>query len=98
MYNGWENYETWAVNLWLTSEENSYGYWLSEAQNLYSDDDDIQEITRTLADNIRDQITDTMPTSEGMFADLLGHSLQQVNWYDVARVFTEEVQEALQEG
>src|SRR4051794_18704009 len=31
-YNGWANYETWCVHLWLTNEEESYRYWREEAR------------------------------------------------------------------
>src|SRR4051794_10856032 len=31
-YNGWANYETWCVHLWLTNEEGSYRYWREEAR------------------------------------------------------------------
>lgn len=30
-YNGWANYETWCVHLWLTNEQGSYCYWSDEA-------------------------------------------------------------------
>lgn len=26
-YNGWSNYETWVVKLWMDNEEGSYNYW-----------------------------------------------------------------------
>lgn len=26
-YNGWSNYETWNVKLWIDNEEGSYDYW-----------------------------------------------------------------------
>ncbi len=26
-YNGWSNYETWNVKLWLDNEQSSYSYW-----------------------------------------------------------------------
>jgi hypothetical protein len=31
-YNGWTNYETWAVSLWLGNEESSYRHWAYTAQ------------------------------------------------------------------
>jgi len=31
-YNGWTNYETWCVHLWLSNEEGSYRYWREEAR------------------------------------------------------------------
>jgi len=31
-YNGWANYETWCVHLWLSNEEGSYRYWREEAE------------------------------------------------------------------
>ncbi len=34
-YNGWTNYETWNVALWLGNEEGSSRYWASEAQSCY---------------------------------------------------------------
>jgi len=36
-YNGWANYETWAVNLWIGNEESSYRYWQDVAQEAYQD-------------------------------------------------------------
>jgi hypothetical protein len=30
-YNGWTNYETWAVSLWLDNEQPSYLYWREQA-------------------------------------------------------------------
>ncbi len=26
-YNGWSNYETWNVKLWMDNDEGSYNYW-----------------------------------------------------------------------
>jgi len=31
-YNGWTNYETWAVKLWMDNEEPSYRYWRERAE------------------------------------------------------------------
>lgn len=36
-YNGWTNYETWAVKLWMDNEEPSYWYWKEAAQEAYDE-------------------------------------------------------------
>lgn len=36
-YNGWTNYETWNVKLWIDNEEPSYRYWRQTAQECYDE-------------------------------------------------------------
>ena len=37
-YNGWSNYETWAVALWIGNEQSNYQYWEQEqAEECYRD-------------------------------------------------------------
>lgn len=36
-YNGWTNYETWVVNLWIGNEEGDYRYWQAAAQECYDE-------------------------------------------------------------
>jgi hypothetical protein len=35
-YNGWTNYETWVVNLWMDNEEGTYDYWREVAADIYN--------------------------------------------------------------
>lgn len=35
-YNGWTNYETWVVNLWMDNNEGSYDHWREVAQDIYN--------------------------------------------------------------
>lgn len=34
-YNGWTNYETWVVNLWMDNEQGSHDYWVNVARHIY---------------------------------------------------------------
>lgn len=34
-YNGWYNYETWLVNLWISNEQGSSSYWADRAEEIY---------------------------------------------------------------
>lgn len=36
-YNGWTNYETWNVALWIGNEEGSYRYWQAVTQECYDE-------------------------------------------------------------
>ena len=33
-YNGWRNYETWAVSLWIDNDEGSYNFWRDRAKQI----------------------------------------------------------------
>ena len=35
-YNGWKNYETWSVHLWLTSDQGTRQYWVEEIKEIQS--------------------------------------------------------------
>ena len=75
-YEGWSNYETWAVKLWMDNEEGTYRYWRREARNATSAD--------RLADQLKDEHTDAAPEVEGVFGDLLTAALSEVDWLEIA--------------
>jgi hypothetical protein len=83
-YNGWENYETWNVALWLSNDQGSYYHCREIAQNADS--------IRDTAEQIKDMVEENNPTANdaSMFSDLLGHALQNVNWHEVAESFIED--------
>lgn len=96
-YNGWTNYETWNVKLWMDNEESSYGHYVSMAQDCYDEAEADGVLTReeeaanSLAARIRDEYEtaknewlDESGKSSSVWSDLLGAALGEVNWDEIA--------------
>lgn len=95
-YQGWANYPTWAVNLWLDNEEPLYREKLERVGSAREDAAThinvregiwtVERATRYLiADALKDWVRDELaPELEGFAADLLGYALDEVDWYEIA--------------
>lgn len=95
-YNGWTNYETWAVALSIDNEQSSYLYWREEAERHYREaakSDRVrkgacsaaQSATLALAEQLRDEIRDDSPLdAPTVYTDLLNAALGEVDWYQIA--------------
>jgi len=95
-YNGWTNYETWAVKLWMDNEEGSYRYWTDRAEELAADagrTDDEPDVS-DFADEIKSQHEDALPKVEGFAADLLNAAMSEVNWYEIAESLLNDAKES----
>lgn len=91
-YNGWSNYETWAVKLWMDNEEWSQRYWAAEAEQ-YRDN------PSGLADAIRGEHEDGAPELGGtVFADLLNAALGEVDWFEIAESLIGDLEPEDDEG
>lgn len=102
-YNGWSNYETWAVGLWLDNEEGSYHHTRTLARIAQREAGRSQAVkdwgwthedaaTWQLAKMIQDFIEehDPVPTAT-LYADLMHAALCEVNWREIARHYLEDV-------
>lgn len=90
-YNGWTNYETWNVALWIDNDEGSYNYWEDEAREIARKADDKDEAIRLLSDSLKEHfesashdLLEASHASASVWADLLGAALSEVNWYEIA--------------
>lgn len=89
-YNGWKNYETWAVGLYLDGNydgENTYRMVLELASAASGRGD--------LADALKGFVEESLPDlGSSLASDLLGAAVGSVDWFTLAEHKLAEVREA----
>ncbi len=89
-YNGWHNYETWLVKLWMDNDEGSDSYWREQAEEVWKAAEADPTFTREeratldLADVLKEYHDEAQPELQGFWADLLNAAMSEVNWYEIA--------------
>lgn len=97
-YNGYKNYETWAVCLWIGDEYNSYHHWQYRANGIKTNiangecdqvEDGIWTAERATRFLLADEIEAEMSThplidKATMYSDILNNALGRVDWHEVA--------------
>jgi hypothetical protein len=93
-YNGWKNYPTWAVNLWLSNDEGLYyaTMELVSSQRTMNPGLEMPGLERQrIADYLKHWVRDELAPDLGasFAADLLGYALDEVDWYEIADAWIE---------
>ena len=89
-YNGWKNYETWLVALWIDNDQSTYSY----ARELRDQFKENEYSRYDLSHALKDWIEEDNPLMDNadLFTDLLQSALDEVDWYEIAdNYLTEEV-------
>jgi len=90
-YNGYTNYETWCVALWLNNDEGTNNY-LDELANGDDYDHDWQRMDNLKAfvnDMHDNMIVNANGLASGMFYDLLNAALESVDWLEIIETHKE---------
>jgi hypothetical protein len=89
-YNGWSNYETWLVHLWLSNDQTVYDTLRAEALEAVTSDAlyHAKNVIKNWVENELEQFLEGRAAS--MFVDLLRGALSEVNWYEIARHLRDE--------
>ena len=99
-YQGWTNYATWNTYLWLTNAEDIYTYWVARAKvashepfpELYLADAlkrDLEDLTARTMEDLHIVTPDGFV--RGLLGDLLGWTVEQINFREIAKALLEEV-------
>ena len=91
-YQGWTNYQTWAVKLWLDNDQGSQELQVEMAKESKKADEAEWKID--LADMLKQLIEDGAPEFEAsMYSDLLNNALEEINYYEIAEAIINETKE-----
>ncbi len=104
-YNGYSNYETWAVQLWIDNTESKSAYWRRLAEEVYNHQayeqvhfSKVEDATCILAEKLKEKHNDQMErilndanVTGTVWADLLNASVCAVNFHEIAKNLMESV-------
>jgi hypothetical protein len=101
-YNGWKNYETWAMALWIDNDQGSYTYSREIVATEVEEGPeglDLRTTAGRVADMLKDWQEECMyqwePGFEStVFTDLLHAAFGEVDWYEIAQNYLSELAEA----
>lgn len=91
-YNGWKNYETWAIGLFLDGNYTGEGTYRQVLELAEEADGDAYALAGSLREYVEEEVTPEGEPS-GLATDLIGAALSEVDWDELASHKLEEVSE-----
>ena len=88
-YNGWYNYETWCVALWMDNDQGVYEYFRYCVREY---DGDVRAVAEQIEQWHKDVI-DELDLPNCFASDLLGGAMSEVNWDEIAENLVEDMRE-----
>lgn len=90
-YNGYTNYETWAVALHIDNDSYTQDYFKDCVITALSDNEgDIDESINCIVNTLEMWLEENTPEVDGIYADLLNAAISEVDEYDIAKTMVDE--------
>ena len=89
-YSDYSNYETWAVSLWLHNTESMYQALTGLVDDVKATTDDPKERLDAVSEVLQSYVESKTPEVEGLWRDLMTHSLEEVDWHEMADTWLED--------
>ena len=91
-YNGWYNWETWCVNLWMDNDQGSHEMWREIARESIDADEGtnwfyFEDRLKDYLDMIQEDLHNGV--ASGLVHDLLGGAISEVNTREIAMSWIE---------
>lgn len=103
-YNGWTNYETWSLKLWIYNDQGSDAYWREAAREAWNEAEADRTFSRkeraafNLAERLKSETEEAAPELEpSFFSDVLNAAIGEVNWHEIAKEMINELGEDAEE-
>lgn len=88
--NGWPNYETWNIALWLTNDQSDYEMtqeWIADLDDPY-DSDAAYELSKVIKEYVEDN--NPLLDDASMYSDMLSAAISTCDFYRIAERWIED--------
>lgn len=89
-YNGWNNYPTWCINLWLQNDKALYEMALKAVESHATDAHERGTALHSIIDEPIWSLHPRLQEEPSFIADLFGWAMQHINWWEIAEAWHED--------